>query len=285
MSSDGTADIRALFNRGSPAKRPRVAPLWQEALKATFSALLQEHPDEVVELLSSDVQLARRLVQESSCKLRRLPLLADCDTIEILQLPPRKLGDKNTPYCSNHYSLRTADLPYQLRAVLKDLFYEAMSEVPGPATRGLEGIKFGKAEKMPDGTVNVRIDLIKRERDRTACLWGHQWLRILEQYAEQHDVPDNEEAGSKWDDVSIGDRFSQLQPHTLEYDAYDYWINENDDRMEHQFAEIFHSFFGAKEPWSERMAKSTGGESWTQRPRLRIVITGSMKSSFPLPLD
>lgn len=283
MESGGTADIRALFNSGRQAKRPRIAPLWQGALKATFSALLQEHPDEVLELLSSDVQLARRLVQESSRKLRRLPSLADCDTIEILQLPPRKLGDKTTPYHSNHYSLRTADLPYQLRAVLKELFYEAMSATSLAAQKTTG--HFGVPQKMPDGTVNVRVDLIKKERDQIVCLWADRWLKILERYGETYDLPDNEEAGSKWDDVSIRDKFSQLQPYTLEYDAYDYWVNENDDRMEKEFAEGFHSFFGAKEPWAERMSKSTAGESWTQRPRLRLVVTCSMKSSFPLPLD
>jgi hypothetical protein len=280
------SDLRALFNSNGPAKRPRIAPLWQEALKAVLPMLLQEHPDALVDVLTSDVQLARRLVQESSRKLRHLPSLADCDTIEILQLPPRKLGDKTTPYHSNHYSLRAADLPYQLRAVLNDLFYHAMSGTPWLALGARAPHRhFGVAQKMPGGTVNVRVDLIKKERDLTVELWAAQWLKTLYDYGKTYDLPDNEEAGSKWDDVSIRDKFSHLQLHTLEHDAYDYWVNENDDRMEKEFAEVFHSFFGAKEPWAERMAKSTGGEVWTQRPRLRIVVTGSMKSSFPLPQD
>lgn len=289
-------DIRALLNPQKLAKRSRVAPLWQEALKAAIPALYSEHPDALVEVLTADVELARRLVQESNAKLRRLPVLADCDAIEILQLPARKIGDKKTPYYSHHYSLRMADVPYQLRAVLKDLFYEAMSPMKplipremlsAPADGGITRTPspFGVPQKMPDGTVNLRIDLIKKERDQIVCDWASLWLKILEDYGMENDLPDNDEAGSKWDDVSIHDKFSHLQRHTVEYDAYDYWVNENDERMEKEFEEVFCSFFGAKEPWTERMAKSTGGEVWTQRPRMRLIITGSMKSSFPLPRD
>lgn len=276
-------DIRALFNSNGPAKRPRVAPLWQEALKAAVSMLHQEHPDALVDVLTSDMQLARRLAQDSRRKMRLLQVLGDSDTIEVLQLPPRKIGDKRTPYYSNHYALHTADLPYQLRAVLKEIFNQAMSQPP--ASRSWRPLSFGTAEKMPDGTVNVRIDLTKKEREQTACYWAGDWLTILEEYGRIYDLPDNEEAGSKWDDVNIRDKFSQLQPDTLEYDAYDYWVNENDERLQKQFEKVFCSFFGAKGHWPEHLAKSTGGQVWTQRPRLRLVITGSMQSSFPLPHD
>ncbi len=303
MSTSGSdASGAAVGDSAQPdsAKRRRresptandVPALWDLALRSVLPSLAQEHEDQLINAMVSDVQFCRKLMRAGAARLTHIPELADDDLAELVvcsvTLPAFQSMDEDElleydvdsqePPTARHVTIRVKSLPYQLRMVLKRVFYEALSPGCMQERRANNLQQRPMATTTLDGRVEIAVS-----RNPSESFWEchEDWWDVYKRVLEDILECEIYECGlqHEFDSDVLRDCLPQTQEHTALHDAHSVLLDdEGERRVRSEFDDTFNTCF-FETSWEQATPHTAGvhrvsaDSVWVRKPRVRIVVS------------
>lgn len=246
----------------APAKKQRILPLQLQAARSVLEQLMGEHPDEFVDLITSDSKMRKILVDRVVKAERASPQLADSDTVEIFQIYETHARKRD---------VKVKSLPFRFRAALKKIYYESLTLA--------EGLRY---EKKPldvyralfckDGVLEFTVHPTRVECE-TVEKFCEVYLKLVEELSFYEAVPAREDVpGADLDEIDVIDRFDAVMPDTPLHDAYDMRVNDREAQVLEKCAEDIADFLEDDRVLWTLAERKDWGIVWQRKQRVRFHV-------------
>ena len=242
------------------ARSDDVSPLWRLALGPVLDGVATQHQDDFVTSVMCQPQLRDALVDALLRRRHTSSTLADSDTFQLV----RSICHRGTRLLETTVNtLPLAEMPYQLRAVVKQMFHVAATRASDEEPATFHGQPTG------DNCIEFAIsDHIGG--DEQVDVFANTFLDILERVADDECVPSVDDVGDPWEDVDITERFG-VEPETVLHDAHRLRVNLEQDQLDEEFREAVNTWLTGNIPRYVPQ-REFDNPVFERKPRVRLVF-------------